>query len=118
MGIEMSAEFKLVSTKTPKGDQPKAIKKLVDGYGQYERQTLLGITGSGKTFTMANVIQELGKPTLVLVHNKTLAFQLKGRQKLFAVIATGPAPTDHWIGFVRFVNRSADQISILICFEV
>lgn len=68
--------FDLQSSYLPKGDQPKAIRQLVDGYSKYPCQTLLGITGSGKTFTMANVIAQIGKPTLVLVHNKTLAHQL------------------------------------------
>jgi len=69
-------KFQLKSNYPPKGDQPQAIKKLIAGYNQYSAQTLLGVTGSGKTFTMANVIQELQKPTLVLSHNKTLAAQL------------------------------------------
>jgi excinuclease ABC subunit B len=70
-------EFKLVSNFKPAGDQPKAIAQLVDGIrAGYRFQTLLGVTGSGKTFTMANVIQEVQKPTLVIAHNKTLAAQL------------------------------------------
>ncbi len=69
--------FELVSDYTPAGDQPQAIAKLVDGVRARQRyQTLLGATGSGKTFTMANVIAEIGCPTLVLAHNKTLAAQL------------------------------------------
>ena len=69
--------FKLVSNYKPSGDQPEAIKKLVDGIKENKRdQVLLGATGTGKTFTIANVIQEVNKPTLVLVHNKTLAGQL------------------------------------------
>lgn len=69
--------FKLVSKYKPTGDQPQAIKALVDGVNKgFSEQTLLGVTGSGKTFTMANVIAELGRPTLVLAHNKTLAAQL------------------------------------------
>ena len=69
--------FKLVSQFEPSGDQPKAIRELVDGIRSGMRgQTLLGVTGSGKTFTMANVIKEIGRPTLVLAHNKTLAGQL------------------------------------------
>ncbi|MFA6533706.1 MAG: excinuclease ABC subunit UvrB [Patescibacteria group bacterium] len=68
--------FKLVSKFEPKGDQPKAIEQLVKGYGKFPQQTLLGVTGSGKTFTVANVIQKIQKPTLVLSHNKTLAAQL------------------------------------------
>ncbi|QEY34096.1 excinuclease ABC subunit UvrB [Caproiciproducens galactitolivorans] len=70
-------DFKLVSKYQPKGDQPKAIQQLVDGILRGDReQTLLGVTGSGKTFTMANVIAKLNRPTLVLAHNKTLAAQL------------------------------------------
>jgi excinuclease ABC subunit B len=73
----MSAQFQLISPFQPAGDQPQAIEKLVAGFqaGQ-SRQTLLGATGTGKTFTAANVIAQLGKPTLVLSHNKTLAAQL------------------------------------------
>lgn len=77
-------DFKLVSEYAPTGDQPEAIKQLVDGFqsgNQFE--TLLGVTGSGKTFTMANVIQELNRPTLVIAHNKTLAAQLYGEFKEF-----------------------------------
>ncbi len=70
-------KFQLVSDVKPKGDQPQAIKKLSEGAKKgYREQTLIGVTGSGKTFTMANVIQELQKPTLVISHNKTLAAQL------------------------------------------
>ena len=70
-------EFKIVSDFKPTGDQPKAIKELVEGVNSgVESQVLLGVTGSGKTFTVANVIQETNKPTLVLSHNKTLAAQL------------------------------------------
>ena len=69
--------FQLVSQYQPTGDQPQAIAKLVDGLNKgYKEQTLLGVTGSGKTFTMANVIQQVNRPTLVLAHNKTLAAQL------------------------------------------
>ncbi len=77
-------EFKLVSDYKPTGDQPEAIKTLVDGVNKgYMEQTLLGVTGSGKTFTMANVIAELNRPTLVLAHNKTLAAQLCSEFKEF-----------------------------------
>ncbi|MBW7573741.1 excinuclease ABC subunit UvrB [Caproiciproducens faecalis] len=70
-------DFKLVSQYQPKGDQPKAIHQLVEGLqSEYREQTLLGVTGSGKTFTMANVIAQMNRPTLVLAHNKTLAAQL------------------------------------------
>ncbi len=69
--------FELVSPYKPTGDQPQAIEKLADGIRKgYKNQTLLGVTGSGKTFTMANVIAEVNRPTLVLAHNKTLAAQL------------------------------------------
>ena len=70
-------DFKLVSDFKPTGDQPQAIAKLVDGIRRGEKmQTLLGVTGSGKTFTMANIIEQINRPTLVLAHNKTLAAQL------------------------------------------
>ncbi len=69
-------QFQLNRLYPPRGDQPKAIKQLLQGYEKYSQQTLLGVTGSGKTFTMANVIAALKKPTLVLSHNKTLAAQL------------------------------------------
>ncbi len=73
----MPNEFKIASEYKPSGDQPKAIKELVEGiYKGYDSQTLLGITGSGKTFTIANVIEQVKKPTLVIAHNKTLAAQL------------------------------------------
>ena len=80
----MDMEFKLHSEYQPTGDQPQAIKELVDGFkagNQFE--TLLGVTGSGKTFTMANVIAALNKPTLIISHNKTLAGQLYGEMKEF-----------------------------------
>lgn len=77
-------EFQLVSEYQPMGDQPEAIRQLVDGFKQGSHfQTLLGVTGSGKTFTAANVIARIGKPTLVLSHNKTLAAQLYTELKGF-----------------------------------
>ena len=77
-------EFKLHSDYKPTGDQPEAIRKLVEGFREgNQAQTLLGVTGSGKTFTMANVITELQKPTLVIAHNKTLAAQLYSEFKEF-----------------------------------
>ncbi|MDE6169570.1 MAG: DEAD/DEAH box helicase family protein [Duncaniella sp.] len=76
--------FHLSSQYSPTGDQPQAIDQLVAGINAGERaQTLLGVTGSGKTFTMANVIARTGKPTLILSHNKTLAAQLYGEFKNF-----------------------------------
>lgn len=76
--------FKLVSKYKPTGDQPQAIEQLVKGFKEGNQfETLLGVTGSGKTFTMANVIQALNKPTLIISHNKTLAGQLYGEMKEF-----------------------------------
>lgn len=77
-------EFKLESKFKPTGDQPQAIEKLVKGFKEGKKcQTLLGVTGSGKTFTMANVIEQMQKPTLIISHNKTLAAQLHGEFKEF-----------------------------------
>ncbi len=77
-------QFKLVSEFAPTGDQPEAITELVKGFQEGNQfETLLGVTGSGKTFTMANVIQQLNRPTLILAHNKTLAAQLYGEFKEF-----------------------------------
>ena len=77
-------EFKLHSKYQPTGDQPQTIEKLVNSINAGNReQTLLGVTGSGKTFTMANVIQRVQRPTLVLAHNKTLAAQLCSEFKEF-----------------------------------
>jgi len=74
--------FKLITSFTPKGDQPRAIKELTTGLGKgLKHQVLLGVTGSGKTFTIANVIANINKPTLVIAHNKTLAAQLYGEFK-------------------------------------
>ena len=70
-------QFKIESEFKPTGDQPKVIKNLVSGLKSNEKfQTLMGVTGSGKTFTIANVLKEINKPTLILSHNKTLAAQL------------------------------------------
>ncbi|MBN2857922.1 MAG: excinuclease ABC subunit UvrB [Candidatus Delongbacteria bacterium] len=80
----MKNEFRLISPFEPKGDQPQAIEQITNNFaGGVEYQTLLGVTGSGKTFTMANVIQNLNKPTLIISHNKTLAAQLFGELKAF-----------------------------------
>lgn len=77
-------KFILHSEYKPTGDQPQAIEALVKGFKEGNQcQTLLGVTGSGKTFTMANVIQQLNKPTLIIAHNKTLAAQLYGEFKEF-----------------------------------
>ena len=94
----MNEEFNLVSKYNPSGDQPEAIKKLVEGIKEGKKeQVLLGATGTGKTFTIANVIKEVNKPTLVLAHNKTLAGQLYAELKeLF--------PNDHVEYFVSYYD--------------
>jgi len=91
--------FKLVSNYKPAGDQPEAIKKLVHNINDgVKDQVLLGVTGSGKTYTIANVIEQVNKPTLVLAHNKTLAGQLYGELKeLF--------PNNHIEYFVSYYSR-------------
>ena len=77
-------DFKLTSKFKPTGDQPEAIRQLTDGLNRGDRaQVLLGVTGSGKTFTVANVIQQVNRPTLILSHNKTLAAQLYEEMKTF-----------------------------------
>ena len=77
-------EFHVVSEYSPAGDQPQAIEKLAEGVAAgLDEQTLLGVTGSGKTYTMAKVIERVQKPTLVLAHNKTLAAQLCSEFKEF-----------------------------------
>ncbi|MFD2922603.1 excinuclease ABC subunit UvrB [Halobacillus naozhouensis] len=82
--METENRFELVSDYTPQGDQPNAIKELVEGIERGEKhQTLLGATGTGKTFTMSNVIQQVNKPTLIIAHNKTLAGQLYSEFKEF-----------------------------------
>lgn len=90
--------FELISKYKPSGDQPQAIEKLVQGIKNKEKnQVLLGATGTGKTFTIANVIKEVNKPTLVLAHNKTLAGQLYSELKeLF--------PNNHVEYFVSYYN--------------
>ena len=76
--------FKINAPYRPTGDQPEAIRQLVDGIrGGAPAQTLLGVTGSGKTFTVANVISEINRPTLILSHNKTLAAQLYSEMRQF-----------------------------------
>ena len=84
MSISSYNKFNLVSKYEPTGDQPQAIQQLVDGINSdVPAQTLMGVTGSGKTFTMANVINQVNRPTLVLSHNKTLAAQLYSEFKTF-----------------------------------
>src|SRR3990167_6149162 len=91
-------KFKLTSTYKPTGDQPQAIAKLVEGINKgFQNQTLLGVTGSGKTFTVANVIEKIQKPTLVISPNKTLAAQLYQEFKEFF-----PASSVHY--FVSYYD--------------
>ena len=95
--------FELKSKYTPSGDQPQAIKELVEGIKEGKRdQVLLGATGTGKTFTIANVIKEVNKPTLVLAHNKTLAGQLYSELKeLF--------PNNHVCYFVSYYRDTSQN---------
>ena len=80
----MENKFKVVSKYKPTGDQPQVIEKIAEGFQKgLKFQTLLGVTGSGKTFTMANIIEKIQKPTLVIAHNKTLAAQLYNELKEF-----------------------------------
>ena len=82
--IKNNRLFKIESSYKPAGDQPNAIKEIVSGLQNgLASQTLLGVTGSGKTFTVANIVEKLQRPTIVLVHNKTLAAQLYGEFKEF-----------------------------------
>ena len=82
--MESQVPFQLEADYQPAGDQPQAIDKLVDGLGEgLAHQTLLGVTGSGKTFSIAGVIQRVQRPTMVLAHNKTLAAQLYGEFREF-----------------------------------
>ena len=96
--------FKLVSKYKPSGDQPQAIKELVDGINSGKKeQVLLGATGTGKTFMIANVIQEVNKPTLVLAHNKTLAGQLYSEFKeLF--------PENRVLYFVSYYENTSNPV--------
>ena len=96
--------FDLVSKFSPSGDQPNAIKELVDGVNSGKKhQVLLGATGTGKTFTIANVIKETGRQTLVLAHNKTLAGQLYSELKeLF--------PNNHVCYFVSYYSRVINSV--------
>ena len=94
------SSFKLEAPFKPTGDQPQAIEKLVDGLKDgLQHQTLLGVTGSGKTFTMANVIEAYSKPTLVISHNKTLAAQLTSEYRQFfpeAAVGYYVSYYDYW----------------------
>src|SRR5438046_9234874 len=96
------AAFDLQAPFAPAGDQPKAIAELTRGLERGDRfQTLLGVTGSGQTLTVANVIRNFGRPTLVLSHNKTLAAQLYGERKRFCP----PNAADHFISYYYYANH-------------
>ena len=96
--------FKLESKYTPSGDQPQAINELVKGIENGEKyQVLLGATGTGKTFTIANVIEKVNKPTLVLAHNKTLAGQLYAKLKELS-------PENHVCHFVSYYRNTSKTI--------
>ena len=98
--------FKLVSEYQPTGDQPQAIDQLVKGFEEGNQfETLLGVTGSGKTFTMANVIQKLNKPTLLIAHNKTLAAQLYGEIVLRLLSAGGVCAFQRYLYSKGFVYQ-------------
>src|SRR6056297_2904022 len=99
------AQFELISPYSPCGDQPHAIDELVEGIDRGDRhQVLLGVTGSGKTFTMANVVAEIQHPTLVLAHNKTLAAQLYGEFKeLFPENAV-----EYFVSYYDYYQPEAD----------
>ena len=101
--------FKLHAPYQPTGDQPQAIEALVKGFREGNQcQTLLGVTGSGKTFTMANVIARLNKPTLVIAHNKTLAAQLYGEFKeVFPENAV-----EYFVSYYYYKNQNARYRSI------
>lgn len=102
--------FKLVSQYKPTGDQPEAIAKLVDGIRKGDReQTLLGVTGSGKTFTMANVIAQVNRPTLVLAHNKTLAAQLCSEFREFFP----ENAVEYFVSYYKFLPKNRYKTPIL-----
>ena len=106
-------KFKLVSPFSPTGDQPQAIERLVDGIQSgMKEQTLLGVTGSGKTFTMANVIARLNRPTLVLAHNKTLAAQLCGEFREFFP----ENAVEYFVSYYIKRTKNRDKMPILRAF--
>lgn len=109
-------KFHLVSSYAPTGDQPQAIAQLVEGVERGDRcQTLLGVTGSGKTFTMANVIANVNRPTLVLAHNKTLAAQLCSEFREFFpnnAVEYFVSYEDFALNFVHFATKNIENRSI------
>ena len=112
-------QFRLVSDYHPTGDQPQAIDELVKSIQSgHKEQTLLGVTGSGKTFTMANIIERLNRPTLVLAHNKTLAAQLCTEfREFFPDNARGlddPRVKLHYRDGLRFLRGKQDEYDLII----
>ena len=109
----MPDKFILHSEYQPTGDQPQAIEQLVDGVNKGLReQVLLGVTGSGKTFTMANVIAKVNKPTLVLAHNKTLAAQLCTEFREFFP----ENAVDYFVSYYKFWPEKRDKTPFLGAF--
>ena len=107
-------QFQLTSEFVPTGDQPDAIAALVDGLKQdITYQTLLGVIGSGKTFTVANVIKEINKPTLILSHNKTLAAQLYSEFKNFFPNNA----VEYFVSYYDYYQPEAYQIGRASCRE-
>jgi len=105
--------FKLVSPYAPTGDQPQAIDALVEGLNNgFKEQTLLGVTGSGKTFTMANIIARVNRPTLVLAHNKTLAAQLCSEFREFFP----ENAVEYFVSYYKFWPKNRDKMPILRAF--
>ena len=103
MSIDNNQKFKLKSSYQPAGDQPKAIEDLIKGINNKEKdQILLGVTGSGKTFTMAHVINALNKPSLIMAPNKTLAAQLYGEMKEFFP----DNAVEYFVSYYDYYNRS------------
>ena len=106
-------KFVIHSKYKPTGDQPQAIDKLVDGINKGHReQVLLGVTGSGKTFTMANIIEKVNRPTLVLAHNKTLAAQLCSEfRELFPENAV-----EYFVSYYKFCTKNRYRTPFLRTF--
>ena len=103
-------KFKLVSKYKPTGDQPEAIEKLVESINAGNReQTLLGVTGSGKTFTMANIIEKVNRPTLVLAHNKTLAAQLCSEFREFFP----ENAVEYFVSYYKFLPKNRYKMPFL-----
>ncbi len=105
------SKFRIVSDFKPTGDQPQAIEKLVNGLKNgLEHQVLLGVTGSGKTFTMANVIQAVQRPTLIISHNKTLAGQLA--QEFRSVFPS--YAVEYFVSYYDYYNRKRISLKVIL----